>query len=342
MDNEELRKTIERQRRLGFGFRWDGLGDWQTDAIFAKLREWGVDTSVEQFPVQAKAAGEPSELYEQWHERIQQYADDHNLDLRFWGDFALIASEELWERLTPDLACADTVANYFTDAIGTDRKRKRHPVAKHPEPRANALLHLADYLQEFPPKGRDAHFEEVEEAAQVDLSGYMTDGMFILAEDRPADAIRVADVLATLQRFPSIQNEVTTALAHAGHRELSMQRAQAGLEMFPAGFSEYCTAAEVYHLFGDDRYALELLEKARELVEDTTDLAIVESQIAMIANARQKKEAARSAMAEREPYGPPHPTQPLKHSDAAFQAGPNARCPCGSGKKFKICCGRLG
>ncbi|MGD0091342.1 MAG: hypothetical protein ABSE73_15605 [Planctomycetota bacterium] len=48
-----------------------------------------------------------------------------------WGDFALIASEELWERLTPELACPDTIANYFTDALGKGRKRKRHPVAKH-------------------------------------------------------------------------------------------------------------------------------------------------------------------------------------------------------------------
>ena len=196
MDDKELAKAIERQRRLGFGFRWDGLGDWTTEALFAKLREWGVATSLGQFPAQAKAAGQPAVLYEQWRDRMQQHADDHNLDLRFWGDFALIASEELWERLTPELACPDTISNYFTDALGKGRKRKRHPVAKHPDAKVNALLHLVDYLLQFPAGDRTQRFEEVEQTAALDLSACITDAVYQLAKDKPEDAIRVGEILA--------------------------------------------------------------------------------------------------------------------------------------------------
>jgi hypothetical protein len=345
MKNEDLAKTIERQRRLGFGFRWDGLGDWQTDAIFAKLREWGVDTSLDQFPIQAKSAGQPSVLYEQWQDRMQQYADDHNLDLRFWGDFALIASEELWERLTPELVCPDTIANYFTDALEKGRKRKRHPIAKHSDPYTNAVLHLVDYLMQFQVEERAQRFKDVEHAAALNLNDNSTNAVYQLAEDKPDDAIRVGDVLSILPEFPSLQNEVTTALAHAGHRELALRRAQAGLDAFPDGFPEHCTAAEVYHAFGDDDRALELLKSARCLVSDPVDVAIVESQVAAIVNERKRRENGELAATKTDsalPHAPLPSLTPFKHDPAVRQAGPNERCPCGSGRKYKKCCGRMG
>ncbi|MGD0093656.1 MAG: SEC-C domain-containing protein [Planctomycetota bacterium] len=349
MDDEDLAKVIERQRRQGFGFRWDGLGDWTTDAIFAKLREWGVATSLEQFPAQAKAAAQPDTLYEQWHGRMQQHADDHNLDLRFWGDFALIAAEELWERLTPELACPDTVANYFTDALEKGRKRKRHPIAKHSDPQANAVLHLVDYLAQVPADERAQRFEAVGQATALYLSPCITNAVHQLAKDKPEEAVRVGEILAPLEEFTSIQNEVTTALAHAGHRELALRRAQAGLDAFPGGFPEYCIAAEVHHTLGDDDKALELLKAARSLVNDPVDAAIVDSQAALIVSERKRREnaalgAATNGSAPPSPPAaqPPQSPSPYKHDPAARQPGPNERCPCGSGRKYKKCCGRMG
>ncbi|MGD0090042.1 MAG: hypothetical protein ABSE73_08985, partial [Planctomycetota bacterium] len=93
--------------------------------------------------------------------------------------------------------------------------------------------------------------------------------------------------------FTSIQNEITTALAYAGHRELALRRAQAGLDAFPDGFPEHCAAAEVHHALGDGDKALELLRAARSLVSDPVDVAIVDSRVAAIVDERKQRENAR-------------------------------------------------
>ena len=247
----------------------------------------------------------------------------------------------MWERLTPELTCSETIVNYFSDALENGRERKRHPVAKHPKPCANAVLHLVDYLATFPVEQRDQQFQAVEEKSALDLSECITDGIFQLTEDKPEDAIRAGEVLAVLPDFPSIQNEVTIALAYAGHREHAFRRVRAGLEAFPDGYPEYCIAAEVHNVFGEDEKALELLNKARGLVEDALDVAIVDSQIAAIEGERNQQKNIDTEFVLPDPIEPERPTTPLKYDPSERQTGPNERCTCGSGKKYKKCCGRL-
>jgi len=43
-DDETLAKDVEQHRKDGCGWRYDGISDWSTDAIFAKLQALGVDT----------------------------------------------------------------------------------------------------------------------------------------------------------------------------------------------------------------------------------------------------------------------------------------------------------
>ena len=38
--------TVRRHRAEGLGWRYDGLSDWSTDAIFAKLRELSIDSDM--------------------------------------------------------------------------------------------------------------------------------------------------------------------------------------------------------------------------------------------------------------------------------------------------------
>jgi len=82
--------AIQRQRQMGLGWRWDGLGNWTTGAIFAKLRELGIDTDSERFADQAKQARNCSTLRESWKQGNERF------DL--WDDFPLLATEELWHR----------------------------------------------------------------------------------------------------------------------------------------------------------------------------------------------------------------------------------------------------
>jgi len=51
---------------------------------------------------------------------------------------------------------------------------------------------------------------------------------------------------------------------------------------------------------------------------------------------REKKDYAKQLPTEEEPALPP-PVEPI-HGQG--KTGRNDPCPCGSGKKFKLCCGR--
>ncbi len=52
--DEKLTEQARRFREEGFGWRYDGLADWTTNAIFEKLRELGVDTDADRFPPTAR------------------------------------------------------------------------------------------------------------------------------------------------------------------------------------------------------------------------------------------------------------------------------------------------
>lgn len=47
--NAQTIAAIQRQRQMGLGWRYDGLGDWKTEAIFAKLHELDIDTDPNRF-----------------------------------------------------------------------------------------------------------------------------------------------------------------------------------------------------------------------------------------------------------------------------------------------------
>ncbi|MCH7945562.1 MAG: hypothetical protein IIC73_06050 [Armatimonadetes bacterium] len=101
--DEKLTEQARRHREEGFGWRYDGLAEWTTNAIFEKLRELGVDTDADRFADQARVATRCMTLEENWREGLA-------LDDSPWDDFPFLASEELWRRLTPDLPCPELIA----------------------------------------------------------------------------------------------------------------------------------------------------------------------------------------------------------------------------------------
>ena len=44
--HRELHDLLKQQRMKGLGWRFDGVDDWSTDAIFAQLSSMGIDTDV--------------------------------------------------------------------------------------------------------------------------------------------------------------------------------------------------------------------------------------------------------------------------------------------------------
>lgn len=54
----------------------------------------------------------------------------------------------------------------------------------------------------------------------------------------------------------------------------------------------------------------------------------------------RRKERERLTREVVDPDAPPIPDAPVEQAKAEHTAGRNDPCPCGSGKKFKKCCGK--
>lgn len=57
---------FERLREQGYDWFINGLSEWATEDIFARLRERGVDTDADRFRGQAESAGRCDRLEEAW------------------------------------------------------------------------------------------------------------------------------------------------------------------------------------------------------------------------------------------------------------------------------------
>ena len=140
----------EQMRKEGFGWRYDGLGDLSTDAIFAKLVELGVSTDANCFREQAQAAGQCKNLEERWRENIEW--DDSP-----WDDFPFLAAEELWRRLTPDLTCPEFIADRLISLMNTVHESRRSVADMKREDR-EAVAEAIAYLERFPAVERSDRF----------------------------------------------------------------------------------------------------------------------------------------------------------------------------------------
>ena len=205
--------AIQRQRQMGFGWRYDGLGDWTTEAIFAKLHELDIDTDRERFADQAKQAGSCSVLRQNWTQGKERYDQ--------WDDFPLLASEELWHRLTPDLLCPEIVSRHLDDVIGTSEGGSHSRPDAEKRPILLAMAPLLDYLELFPTNERAARYKEVYDCSLCDYGEILLDVIINEGRDLPEEAIRLADVMsqADPDRAANFQGDLPFALMYAGRRE---------------------------------------------------------------------------------------------------------------------------
>jgi tetratricopeptide (TPR) repeat protein len=140
-------------------------------------------------------------------------------------------------------------------------------------------------------------------------------------------------------------------LRFLGYREEAVSEYRVGLELDPANIEACLNLGNLAYEDGDR-------EEARRWFERTLDLA--PSSHLPVEQRQNYREFARAALAEldgppgvgRRPKGPtrpltlgpawiqPRPTTARQPGRAASKVGRNAPCPCGSGRKYKRCCGR--
>ncbi|MFQ5472928.1 MAG: hypothetical protein ACE5FA_08610, partial [Dehalococcoidia bacterium] len=196
--DEKLTEQARRFREEGLGWRYDGLADWTTNAIFDRLRELGVDTDADRFAEQARTATRCMMLEENWREGLA-------LDDGPWDDFPFLASEELWRRLTPDLPCPELIADRLEKHIRSTDGRPH--VATYEQQRADmAEVDLVlDYLDRFDSGELATKFDELRECGLSDFGSWLLELVLTRGDLFPDEVTRLADRMSEFYEAENFQ-----------------------------------------------------------------------------------------------------------------------------------------
>jgi len=357
--DEKLTEQARRFRAEGFGWRYDGLADWTTNAIFEKLRELGVDTNADRFAEQARVATRCMTLEENWREGL-------GLDDSPWDDFPFLASEELWRRLTPNLPCPELIADRLEKHIRTTDGRSQ--VATYDQQQADmAEVDLVlDYLDRFESRERAAKFDELRDCGLHDFGSWLLELVLMRGDIFPDEVTRLADRMSEFYEAENFQGDLACALAHAKREDEAIERVRRNLELFPDDVWIRIKAGDAHEGMGNDEQALRLYKEALPMASEPYDWDGVEERLVDLLEAtgrsdewaelkrRHPRPASPSMFSTIQPdlrpsatheglppgwlAGDSERTAPMLSSRPDVKVGRNDPCPCGSGKKHKKCC----
>ncbi len=343
----EFGRTIERHRREGWGWRYDGLDSWPTEKIFDQLRELGIDTDADRFHQQAAAAGRLKFLDDQWD---SQLSEEKKAD-GFWQDFPMRAVPVLWERLASDLVCSDLIDEHLNRVISAEHDEKPLEDVDGIPADVAVALELARFLQGFSPGERKAKFAEVDEGAYYDYTSWLLDLIYQRGDEYPDLAAQLGDVMSDCADPVQFQSAVALSLAIAGRREEAVSRARAVLQRSPDDIWAKILAADVFEELEDDAEAIRLLLEALPAAERKYDWeAITERLEEPLDRAGRSEELQEILRSHPNPEPPPPAPKPVRREfrepefftpqplTSTPKIGRNDPCPCGSGKKYKKCC----
>jgi len=345
--DKKLLAQAEKLRSEGFGWRYDGLADWSTADIFAKLREIGADSDAARFREQAQSAGRPQHLEELWR-RGQDWDDSP------WSDFPFLAAEELWRRLAADLPCPEFIADRMSRLMST--ANDPHMAASRTEREdIQAAMQVAAYLEPVPPAQRPVRFEELLECTTYDLGAWLLDSILFYGAEHPDEITRLADIMsdADPENAANYQGDLALAMLEAGREEAALERARTNLERFSDDVWVRIKAADVYAALDRHEEALTLYLDAMRTTRDPYDWMGAAERLPEMLQ-KLGRESEYESIVRRYPRPSPRrsglleedSTQHLGDSTeqvpppsiGSAKVGRNDPCPCGSGKKYKKCC----
>jgi tetratricopeptide (TPR) repeat protein len=335
-ERADFREAVARHRREGFGWRYDGLGDWDTDAIFQRLVQLGIESDADRFIALARSAPSCASVCQTWRDQLGHELDD------FWDDFPFLASEELWRRLTPEQPCPEMVADRLEAAIARDHQR-----SESPEEDLAAALALAEYLERGSPGERVAMYERVKECGLHHYDDWIANQVRRCAAAHPQAAERVGNVVSDADPLNArwLQADLAEGMAEAGRAEDALRISLSNLARFGRNFWTVVRHGDVYEALNDPDTAIMYWTEGLSLAleEEDWDTAAERIQSRLQQSGRTGEwQAIEKAHPRRRPI-PLLPT-PLVSPSAPVSSRPSGKigrndpCPCGSGRKYKKCC----
>lgn len=342
-------RRIHQHYEQGFGWRYDGLGDWRTEDIFAKLRELGIETDADSFRSQAAEAGGPEALTDLWLQRHKAEG--------LWEDFLLFAPEELWKRLLPDVPCPELLFAEIRKLMDAETEIK-HPVTtaelrKH----LDAAQRLEAMARQERPADPGGWLEEWQDKHDWSASEWVMELPFKLAGAGLVDeAVALCRAWAPLAMEELFLGDLCVILAQAGRRDEAEVQVRENIRRFPRHLWIRVHAGDACDAMNDLAGALDFFRQAEALCAQRDEhVAVLDRQIEILnrlgheaeaAQLRQRAEVLRHRTGSRNPARNPRQDEDAAaraeedRSKAQLKIGRNEPCSCGSGKKYKKCCGR--
>ncbi len=200
-------------------------------------------------------------------------------------------------------------------------------------------------------------FEEIAMNMDADVMGWIVELPFALFDHGGMvdEAVEICNLFAEVHSPGNFFGDMAAILAEAGRREEAFERISKNLERFPDDAWIIIKAGQAYQTLKETDKALELytwaygmtpplsydrdgvLERMvpllRELGRDEEAEALVESE-------KKAEEARKERYKRYEREDTNHLAIDKQRPVSARKVGRNEPCPCGSGKKYKKCCGK--
>jgi hypothetical protein len=218
-----------------------------------------------------------------------------------WKDLPPLAARELWRRLLPDTRAAEVVADEVDELLEEAEVKPGRPALW-----LKAARRLVAACTEGGKVDR-ARFEAVSKESGSDLLGWMEEmPAALLGTPDEAEAPGLCDSFAQLADEKALKAERAELLARLGRGDEARREIGALLKRHGEDARVLLKAGAVHEALGEAAKAQEFFRRYE------------------------------AAMKEPAVAGTARPGGALP---APRQTGPNDRCPCGSGKKFKRCHG---
>jgi len=195
----------------------------------------------------------------------------------------------------------------------------------------------------------EERFWALEEACEGDLLGLLLVLPLILAD---AGMVAEGDVLALALAFVEPAHflaDRAVLLAEAGQREAALAQVRENLDSMGDDVWVQTQAGKVYAILGDAGEAEALFRAALEHAPEHAERASAVEHLSALLRAQHRDpeaaalEAAEQARTQRWLAEHSVPEVRVRAPDTVARLGPkvgrNDPCPCGSGKKYKKCCG---
>ncbi len=316
------------------------------EELLAILRELHIETDPAAFRASDIEAGSPRILAGRWS----------GLYYLNWRDEDLLNDviRELWERYLSDLPSVDSIREFVNGAMSLHaeyaKKHDRKFTKEFLSGIYERLVEFHEYLSKENGSANKELFQEVETDTD-DLEGFLLERVFELARYGLVDeAVNTGRWFSGLSSQPeNFLRDVGCVLAEADRRDDALRQIEENLRRFPDDVWVVINAGGARRSLGDVKEAEEYFLRARQMATASYDcLGVLERLIDLSvstgdASKAEEYEKEYRSVTEPDESGPEKvslPATPRGTIAKGRKIGRNEPCPCGSGKKYKKCCGR--